>query len=71
MALTPEREGHKSLLLREATKYSMSLEEKKRLVSIGRQLQTLSQEDIDYIMSPGTNEFECQQRMIAARHKKE
>lgn len=47
----------------------MNIAEKERLVQIGKDLQTLSQEDINFIMRKDTTEAQCQQRMIAARHR--
>lgn len=47
----------------------MKMAEKRRLVQIGEDLQTLSQEDIDFIMRKDTTEAQCQQRMISARHR--
>ena len=47
----------------------MSLSAKKSLVKIGKQLGYLKEEDIEFIINPDTSEIECQQRLIACRHR--
>lgn len=68
-----EKEGYsRNLILNEATKNKkMSMADKNELVSIGKALGTLTKEDIKFILLPETTEVQCQQRMIAARHRKE
>ena len=58
-----------NVLSEKTNKKPMKRAEKKRLVQIGKDLCTLSQDDIDFIMRKDTTEVQCQQRMIAARHK--
>ena len=50
-------------------KNKMTQGAKKKLVKIGRELGTLNEADIAFIMDPATTEFQCENRMIDARKR--